>query len=107
MAARLWIKEVIESDLDFSGSIDDLMKRFEEIKSQYPDHKDFEILREWKGWDEGDGHNLYASRLETDKEFEKRIKAKKAEREKKASEKAKAEADERELYEDLKKKFEK
>jgi hypothetical protein len=107
MAARLWIKDVIEGYFDFTGKIEDLMKRLADIKSEHPDHKDFEIESEWGGNDGPDIFNLIAYRLETDKEFEKRIKAKKAQREKKASEKAKAEAEERELYEDLKKKFEK
>jgi hypothetical protein len=94
MAAKIWVEVVLDSYFDPEGTVDALIASLDGLKTQYPDHKDFRVDKEYGGYDESDSFQLKASRLETDKEFDKRMKELEKKREK-------------ELYEKLKKKFEK
>lgn len=105
MASKIWIKVVLDSYFDPEGTVDALIASLQSIKETHPDHKDFVIERKYNGYDEKDSYELMASRLETDKEFEKRIKALQKQKEKAAKEKADQEEAELKLYEKLSKKY--
>lgn len=106
MSSKIWMKEVLDSYFDPEGSFDSLVASLESIKSSHPDYKDFYIEKEYGGYDESDTFKLVASRLETDKEFEKRMAKLAKEKAAKKAEKEAVEKEERKLYEKLKEKYE-
>jgi len=105
MAAKIWVDDVLDSYFDPEGTLDGLIAILEGTKSAHPDHKDFRIEKIYNGYDESDTFKIVAKRLETDKEFEKRMKKIEKEREKKEKEDRETEEAEKKLYEKLKKKF--
>jgi hypothetical protein len=106
MSNKIWVKEVLDSYFDPEGTFESLIASLEGIKASYPDYKDFEIEKEYGGHDESDTFKLVAMRLETDKEFEKRMKKLEKDKAAKKAEKELAEKEERKLYEKLKEKYE-
>ena len=105
--SKIWIQEVLADNYDPEGSFDSIIFGLERERESHPDCKDFAISKEWGGYDAPDIFKLVAMRLESDKEYEVRLAKIQKEKEKKAAEKAAIEDEQRELYEKLKKKFEK
>jgi hypothetical protein len=85
---------------------DEVIQKMEEFKEAYQDRKiGFGV--EHYGYDGGLEIVLQETRLETDKEYDRRIKAEQKEEERLKAAMAKTDEKERKEYERLKKKFEK
>jgi hypothetical protein len=101
---KKWITETIDGDFDFDGyNFDTLCDSMIKWKNDNPYHRNFRFSSEH---DCGDLYCVKADRLETDKEFKKRIDI--IERWKMNDKKSKEDREqkERKLYEKLKKKYE-
>jgi len=67
------ISKMIKEDIGWvlEGSLEGAIAYLKAIPSKFPDYSNFHIKT---GWDEyRKTYNVYADRLETDKEFEKRV----------------------------------
>jgi hypothetical protein len=85
---------------------DEVIQAMEEYKQRYEGRK-IKFSVEPYGYDGGSQLFLIETRLETDREYNKRIKAEQKERERMKAIKAKSDEKELKEYERLKKKFEK
>ena len=104
------VTEIIDHDLSFfdlldKKSPDEVIQKVKEYKDQYPDREIIFDVSHW-GYDGGIDLSLIGTRLETDAEYNKRLKAEQKEREKISAAKAKSDEQDRKTYERLKKKFE-
>jgi hypothetical protein len=100
---EFYIKTIYPSEFD--GTLDEIISFLEDLKHSYLEYKDLHILE--TGDCDSCSFSLYGSRLETDKEFEDRLKmaAKITESQEKA--KAKLKTEELQVLEKLAKKYKK
>jgi hypothetical protein len=111
MKQRKEVTVTIESCVSLCDILDGLtpdgvIRKMEEFKEVYQDRKiKFDV--QYYGHDGGVEIVLQETRLETDKEYDRRIKAEQKEEERLKAAMAKTDEKERKEYERLKKKFEK
>ena len=106
MNEKKWITEKVAMDIYFSEkTFEKLYIELENYKSKYPDHKNFKFRNDWD-YNNNSQINVWADRLETDKEYEKRLAQEKINKEHTRKFKEDHKKKERELYEKLKKKYE-
>ncbi len=95
---KRWLPARISPYFDiYCGSIDSLIGQLTDIKKEYEEKGFREITIDFGGMHEGMDPTIYANRLETNEEFEQRIK--------REEERAKKEEGDRKEWERLKKKY--
>ena len=103
---------MIQGDIGWvlEGSLEGAIAYLKAIPSKFPDYSNFHIEVDWDNDYRKTTYDVYADRLETDQEFEKRKKTqaarKKSDAKWKAKMKAQKEEKERKELERLKKKYE-
>jgi len=107
---RIEVRKLFDSHLrmdEISGSAEDVYKVFKDAEQRLLDAGFLRVEFCVNYAYDVSTIDAIATRPETDKEYKKRIEAMAAERKKKIDDKVEKEAAQRELYEQLKKKFEK
>lgn len=105
MKKKIIAEQISEITYAIEGPLDDLISYLNSFKKNYPDHSDFYIEKDYN-WNEDCDFYVYANRLETDKELEKRRQKAATVRKIRAKQKAQKEEQERKELERLKKKYE-
>jgi len=107
---KIWKEEEVwldDSEDIFSGNIDEIIQKLQSIKEDLATRGYKNIrLNENAGY-ENISHSAYGKRIETDKEFERRMKNREAQKQKKLRDKDKKKDRELKELERLKKKYEK
>jgi hypothetical protein len=105
MASRIWIDVVLCDSYSPEGTFEEIREALREYENTNPEHKDFKIDKMFGGYDSPDEYQVVAKRLETDKEFDRRIMKMGKTKAREGREKQDRIAKERELYARLHKKY--
>lgn len=106
------VKEKIDTYTisDFEGQLDEIIDHFDKLRGAFTKkYSNLRFVLEFEQYFDGSTDDLlvfYGDRLETDREFEKRVKESQKAKQKKKDRQVKKESKERALYGRLKKKYE-
>ena len=103
--SRVWVKRTIECCIGIEGDINYIINYLNSIKETYSNYKNIK-LEIAQNWGDTTDYNLVGERLETDKEYEKRMRDFELKRKKNNISKLKKEEHDRKEYERLRAKFE-